>query len=105
MSSFFVEIESKEGRKTAYSRHKTASTNDGLLEITKIKYRIPEPGMTISGFADSRIECLQVFVFKKGMYTLINDGIKKCLITVVLNVQNFGKCLSFNVNSSVAGFD
>jgi hypothetical protein len=41
-------------------------------------------------------------VFKKGMYTLINDGIKKCLITVVLNVQNFGKCLSFNV-SSVAG--
>jgi hypothetical protein len=25
-------------------------------------------------------------------------------ITVVLNVQNFGKCLSFNV-SSVAGFD
>jgi hypothetical protein len=41
-------------------------------------------------------------VFKKGMYTLINDGIKKCLITVVLNVQNFGKCLSVNV-SSVAG--
>jgi hypothetical protein len=31
------------------------------------------------------------------MYTLINDGIKKCLITVVLNFQNFGKCLSFNV--------
>jgi hypothetical protein len=28
--------------------------------------------------------------------------LKKCLITVVLNVQNFGKCLSFNV-SSVAG--
>jgi hypothetical protein len=32
-ASFFVEIESKEGRKTAYSRHKTASTNDGLPEI------------------------------------------------------------------------
>jgi hypothetical protein len=38
-------------------------------------------------------------VFKKGMYTLINDGIKKCLITVIHNVQNFGKCLSFNVSS------
>ena len=50
----FVEIESKEGRKTAYSRHKTASTNDGLLEISKMKYRIPEPGMTISGFANSK---------------------------------------------------
>ena len=36
------------------------------------------------------------------MYSLINDGIKKCLITVVLNVQNFGKCLCINV-SSVAG--
>ena len=51
----FVEIESKEGRKTAYFRHKTASTNDGLPEIWKMKYRIPEPGMTISGFADSKI--------------------------------------------------
>ena len=51
----FVEIESKEGRKTAYSRNKTASTNDGLPEILKIKYRnqIPELGITISGFADS----------------------------------------------------
>jgi hypothetical protein len=36
-----------------YSRHKTASTNDGLPEILKMKYwnRIPE--MTISAFADS----------------------------------------------------
>ena len=52
----FVEIESKEGRKTVYSRHKTASTNDGLPEISKMKYRnrIPEPGTTISGFADSK---------------------------------------------------
>jgi hypothetical protein len=48
----FVEIESKEDRKIAYSRHKTASTNDGLPEISKMKYRIPEPGTTISGFAD-----------------------------------------------------
>jgi hypothetical protein len=38
-SSGFVEIESKEGRKTAYSRHKTASTNDGLPEISNVKYR------------------------------------------------------------------
>jgi hypothetical protein len=39
-----------------YSRHKTASTNDGLPEISKMKYRnrIPEPGTTISGFADSQ---------------------------------------------------
>jgi hypothetical protein len=35
------------------TRHKTTSTNDGLPEISKMKYRIPEPGMTISGFADS----------------------------------------------------
>jgi hypothetical protein len=39
-----------------YSRHKTASTKDGLPEILKMKYRnrIPEPGTTISGFADSQ---------------------------------------------------
>ena len=51
----FVEIESKEGRKTVYSCHKTASTNDGIPKISKMKYqnRIPEPGTTISGFADS----------------------------------------------------
>jgi hypothetical protein len=35
----FVEIESKEGRKTVFSRHKTASTNDGLAEISKMKDR------------------------------------------------------------------
>jgi hypothetical protein len=35
----FVEIESKEGRKTVYSRQKTASTYDGLPEISKMKYR------------------------------------------------------------------
>jgi hypothetical protein len=39
-----------------YSRHKTASTNDGLPEISKMIYRnqIPEPVTTISGFADSK---------------------------------------------------
>jgi hypothetical protein len=37
-----------------FSRHKTASTNDGLPEILKMKYRILEPGTTISGFADSK---------------------------------------------------
>jgi hypothetical protein len=47
---------SKEGRKIVYSRHKTASTNDCLPEISKMKYRnrIPEPGTTISGFANSK---------------------------------------------------
>jgi hypothetical protein len=36
--------------------HKTASANDGLPEISKRKYRnrIPEPGTTISGFADNK---------------------------------------------------
>ena len=53
---FYLFIESKEGRKTAYSRHKRASTNDGLPEISKMKYwnLIPEPGTTISGFANSK---------------------------------------------------
>jgi hypothetical protein len=37
-----------------YVFHKTASTNDGLPEISKMKYRIPELGTTISGFADSQ---------------------------------------------------
>jgi hypothetical protein len=47
-----------------------------------------------------------VIVFKKGMYTLVSYmyNFYSVQITVVLNVQNFGKCLSFNV-SSVAGFD
>jgi hypothetical protein len=44
----FVEIESKEGRKTAYFVI--------LPEISKMKYqnRIPEPETTISGFADNK---------------------------------------------------
>jgi hypothetical protein len=38
--------------KNCVTRHKT---NDGLPEISKMEYRnqIPEPGTTISGFADS----------------------------------------------------
>jgi hypothetical protein len=53
---YSVETESKEGRKTAHSRHKTASTNDGLPQISKMKYRnrLLEPETTISGFADSK---------------------------------------------------
>ena len=37
-------------------RHKTASMNDDLPGISKMKYRnrIPEPGTTISGFADNK---------------------------------------------------
>ena len=48
---------------------KTASTNEGLPEISKMKYRnrILEPGTTISGFADSKKKkkkniCLHVTV-------------------------------------------
>jgi hypothetical protein len=37
-----------------YSRQKIASTNDGLPKISKMRYRIPETGTTISGFADSQ---------------------------------------------------
>jgi hypothetical protein len=54
---------SKLRAKKVETRHKTVSTNDGLPEISKIKYRIPEPGTTISGFADSK------FFFKKLMPT------------------------------------
>jgi hypothetical protein len=43
-------------KKNCVTHLKTASTNDGLPEILKIKYRnrIPERGTTISGFADSK---------------------------------------------------
>ena len=39
-----------------FIRHKTASMNDGLPGISKMKYRnrIREPGTTISGFADNK---------------------------------------------------
>jgi hypothetical protein len=54
-ASFFVEIEKRRRYKNCVTRHKTDSTNDGLPEISKMKYRnrIPEPGTTISGFADN----------------------------------------------------
>jgi hypothetical protein len=39
-ASFLSKLRAKEGRKPAYfCRHKTASTNDGLPEISKMKYR------------------------------------------------------------------
>ena len=41
-------------QKNCVTHHKTASTNDGLSEISKMKYRIQEPGTTISGFSDSK---------------------------------------------------
>jgi hypothetical protein len=55
-ASFLSKLRAKKVEKNAYSRHKTASTNDGLPEISKMKYcnRIPEPETTISGFADSK---------------------------------------------------
>jgi hypothetical protein len=39
-----------------FIRHKTASMNDDLPGISKMKYRnrIPEPGTTISGFVDNK---------------------------------------------------
>jgi hypothetical protein len=47
-ASFLSKLRAKKVEKTA--------TNEGLLEISKTKYRnrIPEPGTTISGFADSK---------------------------------------------------
>ena len=42
--------------KNCITRHKTASTNDSLPEISKMKYRnqFPEPEKTISGFGDGK---------------------------------------------------
>jgi hypothetical protein len=51
-ASFLSKLRAKKVEKLV-TRHKTVSTNDGFLEISKMKYRIPEPGTTISGFADS----------------------------------------------------
>jgi hypothetical protein len=41
---------------TSYTKRPSFKTNDGLPEISKMKYRnrIQEPGTTISGFADSK---------------------------------------------------
>jgi hypothetical protein len=54
-SSFLLKLRAKKVEKLHNSSKNTASTNDGLPEISKIKYRnrIPEPGTTISGFADN----------------------------------------------------
>jgi hypothetical protein len=50
-ASFLSKLRAKKIEKL---HHRTASANDGLLEISKMKYQIPEPGTTISGFADSK---------------------------------------------------
>ena len=51
-ASFLSKLRAKKVEKLV-TRRKTVSTNDGLPEISKMKYRILEPGTTISGFADS----------------------------------------------------
>jgi hypothetical protein len=51
---FLSKLRAKKIEKLCNSSYLTASTKDGLPEILKMKYRIPEPGMTISGFADSK---------------------------------------------------
>jgi hypothetical protein len=48
-ASFLSKLRAKKVE-NCVTRHKT---NDGLPEISKMKYRIREPGTTISGFADS----------------------------------------------------
>ena len=54
-ASFLSKLRAKKVEKLHNSSLNTASTNDGLPEISKMKYRnrIPEPGMTISGFTDN----------------------------------------------------
>jgi hypothetical protein len=53
-ASFLSKLRAKKVEKLV-TRRKTVSTNDGLPEISKMKYRnrILGPGTTISGFADS----------------------------------------------------
>jgi hypothetical protein len=60
-----------------YSRHKTASTNDGLPEISKMKYRnrIPEPGTTISGLLDERKPYKYGYEIKEPIQTVKKIGI------------------------------
>jgi hypothetical protein len=55
-ASFLSKLRAKKIEKLCNSSYLTASTKDGLPEILKMKYRIPEPGTTISGFADSKKE-------------------------------------------------
>ena len=54
--SFLSKLRAKKIEKLRILVIKTASTNDGLPEISKMKYwnQIPEPGTTISGFDDSK---------------------------------------------------
>jgi hypothetical protein len=54
-ASFLSKLRAKKVEKLRILVIKTTSTNDSLPEISKMKYRnrIPEPGTTISGFADS----------------------------------------------------
>ena len=56
-ASFLSKLRAKKVEKLRILVIKAASTNDGLPEISKMKYRnrIPELGTTISGFADSYI--------------------------------------------------
>jgi hypothetical protein len=42
--------------KNCVTHHKTVSTNDGLPEISKMKYRNRIPETTISSFADGKKE-------------------------------------------------
>ena len=55
-ASFLSKLRAKKVEKLHNSSYLTASTNDDLPEISKMKYwnRIPEPGTTISSFADSK---------------------------------------------------
>jgi hypothetical protein len=52
-ASFLSKLRAKKVEKLRNSSLNTASTNDGLPEISKMKYRNPisEPGTTISGLA------------------------------------------------------
>ena len=52
----FVEIESKEGRKLRILVIKQLQQMTAYRKFQEIKYLIPEPGTTISGFADSKIK-------------------------------------------------
>ena len=54
-ASLLSKLRAKKVEKLRNSSYLTASTNDGLPEISKMKYWIPEPGRTtISAFADSK---------------------------------------------------
>jgi hypothetical protein len=54
-ASFLSKLRAKKVEKLVTRRKTVSKTNDGLPEISKMKYwnRILGPGMTISGFANS----------------------------------------------------